>query len=286
MMPEVDTVKGFRDILPPESLKRRAVRKIIENQFALAGFLPLETPFIEQDELMRTDALAGEGEDEAISDRFRLKDRGGRNLGLRYEFTFQLARLIKMNPTLKLPFRRYQIGEVFRDEPIGEGRYRQFTQCDIDVIGDTSVKGEIECIAIMNNILDELKINAEIQINNRKLIQALIESCELMNAKQVMRELDKLDKIGEDLVKMNLKKYGDANQIVTLFKLLEKDLAFYQKNKFEGADEIAALITEGRKQGIGQPYKIKNPSNRPQLKMAALRAPAKIHTESDENACA
>jgi histidyl-tRNA synthetase len=250
MMPEVDTVKGFRDILPPESIKRRAVRRIIEREFALNGFLPLETPFIEYDELMRPDTLPGEQEDEAISDRFRLKDRGGRNLGLRYEFTFQLARLLRLNPTVKMPFRRYQIGEVFRDEPIGEGRYRQFTQCDIDVIGDSSIKGEVECIAIMKTILDKLGIEAEIQVNNRKLIQALIESCELLNTKQVMRELDKLDKIGEDLVKMNLKKYGDANQIVTLFKLLEKDISFYQKNKFEGAEEIAQLIAEAKKQGI------------------------------------
>src|SRR3972149_149307 len=130
---EVDTVKGFQDILPPESLKRDSVRKIIEKHFRLHGFAPIETPVIEFDELMKPDTI--NEEDEAVSDRFRLNDRAGRNLGLRYEFTFQLARIFKSNPNIKLPFRRFQIGQIFRDEPVGAGRFRQFTQCDVDIMG-------------------------------------------------------------------------------------------------------------------------------------------------------
>src|SRR3989344_1441728 len=119
---EPDTVKGFQDILPPESLKRAAVKGIIEKWFRLYGFVPIETPVIEFDELMRPDTLPNEEEDEAVSERFKLQDRGKRNLGLRYEFTFQLARIFKLNPNIKLPFRRYQIGSVFRDENIKTGR--------------------------------------------------------------------------------------------------------------------------------------------------------------------
>src|SRR3989344_4901279 len=103
MMIDVDTVKGFQDYLPPESLKREAVKKVIEKYFKLYGFLPIETPVVEFDELMKSEALASE-QDEAVSDRFRLKDKGGRTLGLRYEFTFQLARIFKQNPNIKLPF--------------------------------------------------------------------------------------------------------------------------------------------------------------------------------------
>ncbi|MEK6892602.1 MAG: ATP phosphoribosyltransferase regulatory subunit, partial [Nanoarchaeota archaeon] len=88
MQIDIGTVKGFQDFLPPESLKREAVQKVIERYFKLYGFLPIETPVIEFDELMKPDVL--ESEDAAVSDRFRLKDRAGRNLGLRYEFTFQL----------------------------------------------------------------------------------------------------------------------------------------------------------------------------------------------------
>ena len=101
-MTDVETVKGFRDFLPPESLKREAVKQIIEKWFKLYGFLPVETPIVEFDELMRPEKQENENTDGAISDRFRLKDRGNRELGLRYEFTFQLARLLKFNPNLKL----------------------------------------------------------------------------------------------------------------------------------------------------------------------------------------
>lgn len=250
MMPEVDTVKGFQDYLPPESLKRREVKKIIEKYFSLYGFVPVETPFIEFDELMKPDALPTEEQDEAVSDRFRLKDRGGRNLGLRYEFTFQLNRLMKMNPNLKLPFRRYQIGEVFRDEPIGAGRFRQFTQCDADIIGDSSINSEAELIMMAASILKELNIPLEIQINNRKLLNEIIESVEIKNAKQVMRELDKIDKIGEDAVKSNLRKFADPNQIMTLFKLMEKDIKFFKDNAFEGIKDLETLYVLCKKNGI------------------------------------
>lgn len=245
---EVDTVKGFQDFLPPESLKREAVKKVIEKYYKLYGFLPVETPVIEFDEVMRPDSPSEQ--DEAVSDRFRLNDRAGRNLGLRYEFTFQLARIFKQNPNIKLPFKRYQIGEVFRDEPTGSSRFRQFTQCDADTIGDGSVEAEAELLAMISDILKELKIDAEIQINNRRLMTAIIESVQITDVKNVMKELDKSDKIGEDVVKLNLKKYADPNQILTLFKLLERDLQFFVENAFDGAKELNELISKCKVYGI------------------------------------
>lgn len=245
---EVDTVKGFQDYLPPESMKRRAVRRIIEKKFESFGFVPIETPIVEFDELMRGDAP--NDEDSAVSDRFKLNDRAGRNLGLRYEFTFQLARIFKQNPNLKLPFRRYQIGEVFRDEPTGAGRFRQFIQCDADIAGDSSVNADVDCLLLAKEIFDELKIKTEIQVNNRKLLKAIIDSVQITDLKNVMRELDKLDKVGVDEVKSNLKKYADANQIITLFKLLEKDLKFFIENAFDGAKELEALMDKCQECGI------------------------------------
>lgn len=250
MIIEADNVKGFQDFLPPISLKRAEVKKIIEKYFILYGFLPIETPIIEFDELMKPEALPSEQEDESVSDRFRLKDRGGRNLGLRYEFTFQLARIFKQNPNIKLPFRRYQIGEVFRDEPTGASRFRQFTQCDIDVIGDSSVKCEAEILEMVFMLLKELKIECEIHVNNRKLLNDIIESVEMQNKKQVMRELDKIDKIGEDAVKNALLKFGDSNQVLTLFKMLGKDITFFKANAFNGVSEIEELIERSKKAGV------------------------------------
>jgi histidyl-tRNA synthetase len=245
---EVDTVKGFQDYLPPESLKREAVRKIIEKNFKLHGFVPIETPVIEFDEIMKGENL--NEEDEAVSDRFRLQDRAGRKLGLRYEFTFQLARIFKQNPNIKLPFRRYQIGEVFRDEPIGHGRFRQFVQCDADIIGDSSIDADAECLLLVKDIFDELKIKSEFHVNNRKLLKAIIESVQITDLKNVMKELDKIDKIGADQVKSNLRKYADPNQIITLFKLLEKNLSFFIQNAFDGAGELATLVEKCRDAGI------------------------------------
>lgn len=247
---EISTVKGFQDYLPPESLKRDAVKKIIEKYFKLYGFVPVETPVVEFDEIMKSDLLPSEQEDEAVSDRFRLKDRAGRNLGLRYEFTFQLSRIFKENPNLKLPFRRYQIGENFRDEPLRAGRTRQFTQCDIDIIGDSSTKADAECLIVFSDIFNELNIETEITVNNRKLVNAIIDSVEVRGKKQVMKELDKIDKLGLDQVKLNLRKFADTNQIITLFKLMEKDVSFFKANGFEGAEELDELITICKTYGV------------------------------------
>jgi histidyl-tRNA synthetase len=243
-----ETVKGFQDFLPPESQKRTAIVETIKKYFKLYGFLPIETPLIEFDELMRPDSQ--KEEDEAVSDRFRLKDRAGRNLGLRYEFTFQLARIFKQNPNIKLPLRRFQIGPVFRDEPTSSTRFKQFTQCDADILGDSSINAELDCLLLVSDILKELKIPAEIEINSRSLLSALIDGVQIQDKSSVFRELDKMEKLGEYQIKANLKKYASTTQIVTLFKLLDKGLDFYRKNAFEGAEDLYQLLTQAKKQKI------------------------------------
>ena len=247
---EVSKVKGFQDVLPPESLKKARVKEVIEKWFRLYGFVPWETPVVEYDELMRPDNLPSEGVDEAVSDRFKLQDRGGRNLGLRYEFTFQLSRILKENPNMKMPIKRYQIGEVFRDEPISARRFRQLTQCDVDIIGDATINPDAEVLACFADILKELKVEFEIVVNNRKLLESIIDSVEIQNVKGVMRELDKMDKTGIDEVKANLRKYAEANQIITLLRLLEKDLAFFKENGFDGVDELVELMELCKAYGV------------------------------------
>lgn len=243
-----DTVKGFPEFLPPQSQKFEAIKKSIENTFQLYGFIPIKTPTVEFDELMRPDNMGDE--DEAVSDRFKFQDKGGRNLGLRYEFTFQLARIFKQHPHLKLPFRRYQIGSVFRDEPTASNRYREFTQADADIVGDDSLEADAECLALATHVLKDLKINSVIHVNNRKLLNAIIESLQTSYKREVMRELDKIDKLGEDMIKANLKKYLDSNQVLTLFKLMEKKLDFFVKNLFDGAEDLLKLQELGKKYGF------------------------------------
>lgn len=222
---EKETVKGFRDIAGEEALKREKIREIIARKFKKYGFVPAETPIIEYEEFVK----AGGQEDEAISDIFRLQDRGERKLALRYEFTFQLKRLSQQK---KLPFRRYQIGEVFRDEPISANRFRQFTQCDIDVIGSTT-KDEAEMLKITSEILKELKIKSVIFINSRKLLNEILEKqgiTEAEDKERIIREIDKLDKISEQEFKKNLGGY-DAQKLLDIFKKPESYFERYDSYK-------------------------------------------------------
>ena len=235
-----DNVKGFNDYTSQEALTREAIKQILVQTFKLYGFEPAETPIVEFEEFVK-----GDNEyDEAVSDIFKLKDKGMRALALRYELTFQLKRISKNK---KLPYKRYQIGEVFRDEPVSSNRFRQFTQCDIDVIGST-IKDEAEVLALTYETLKELGIKAEILINNRKLLNSIIKSFGIGNAEFVIREIDKLDKIGIDSVKANLAKFVEKDKILNLLKLLEKPLSYFKK--YEGYNELKELFDLCKSYGI------------------------------------
>ena len=215
-----ELVKGFQDFTGEEARKRAQIKRVIEDTFQLYGFEPAETPIIEQEEFVKGNNV----DDEAVSDVFKLKDRGKRNLALRYEFTFQLKRLAQNK---KLPYKRYQIGEVFRDEPVKPGRLRQFTQCDADVVG-SSLKDEAEILALASEIFKKLGIKTTIYVNNRKLLNEILREegirGERINA--VIREIDKLDKLSEQEVKDNLKKYN-AGSVLEIFKKSESFFAKY-----------------------------------------------------------
>lgn len=235
---EIAKARGFRDVLPPESLKREKVIETIKKYFKLYGFLPVETPTIESDELLKSE---GE-EDEAVADRYRLKDKAGRDLGLRYEFTVQLSRLFAEYKNIKLPFRRYQIGNVFRDEPLRAERYREFIQCDADIIGDSSVSADAECLALANDIIKELNIKAEIIINNRKLLDSILDKLGANNKRQTIREIDKMGKLSENEIRKNISKLVDKKKTDELFSMIKKDLNYFLKNNFNGASEIQELM--------------------------------------------
>ena len=216
---KTEKVKGFNDFTGEEALKREEIKIILVSIFEKYGFLPVETPIIEYEKFVKGE----NSDDEAISDIFKLKDKGKRALALRYEFTFQLKRISKNK---KLPYKRYQIGEVFRDEPVSEKRFRQFTQCDVDIVGST-VKDEAEILALTSDIMKRLGIKDVIGMNNRKLLNEVLDEQGIKNKEQVMREIDKLEKIGEKNVRNNLKKYN-AEKILNIIK---KPESFFKKYK-------------------------------------------------------
>lgn len=218
-----ETVKGFKDYSGEEARKKAEIRKIIVETFEKYGFEPAETPIVEYEEFVKGENSG----DEVISDIFKLKDKGKRALALRYEFTFQLKRLMKNK---KLPYKRYQIGEVFRDEPITANRFRQFTQCDVDIIGST-INDDAEVLAVTDEILKKLHVKSTIYIGNRALLNEILSTIGIKkNQDAILREIDKFDKLPETEVIKNLKRYN-AEKLLSILKKPEKYFVKFENYK-------------------------------------------------------
>ena len=234
---KTDLVKGFVDYVGKDAEKRAIVQEVIKQVFEKYNFEYVETPIVEYEEFVRGE----NANDDAISDIFKLKDKGKRDLALRYEFTFQLKRIAKNK---KLPYKRFQIGPVFRDEPVTGNRLRQFTQCDVDVVG-SSVREEAELLAIAKEIFNALKIKSVIYVNNRKLLNEIIGDLGIKKREEVIREIDKLDKLPEKDVKQNLERFGAEK----LISVLKKDAKFFEK--FNGYKELKELMDYCKLYGVG-----------------------------------
>src|SRR3989338_205760 len=137
--------KGTRDLKPEEAIVRNKIIKALKEAFELYGYNPLETPAFERFDILASKYAGG---DEILKETFRFKDQGRRDLALRYDLTVPMCRFFGMNTNLKLPFKRYQIGDVFRDGPVEKARYRQFTQCDVDIVGVKDMAADAEIITL------------------------------------------------------------------------------------------------------------------------------------------
>lgn len=201
---EPRTLKGFQDLLPEDLIPRKAVIASIETVFQKYGFAPLETPALEH-----LDVLLGTGGEETNKELFRQDSPEGEPIAMRFDLTVPFARLLAQYPDkLKAPFRRYAIGPVWRADKPGPGRFRQFTQFDIDAAGSESVAVDAEIVSIMCEVMDVLGVpDYRVVINNRKVIDALLSSCgidDLGRQKHVLRVIDKLAKVGMDNVRLEL----------------------------------------------------------------------------------
>lgn len=197
-------LKGFRDYLPEVMVPRTRLLKRIAEVFERFGFEPLDTPSIEYAEI-----LLGKAGPDAEKLFYRFDDQGGRDVALRYELTISLARLIaQYKSELPRPFKRYQMGPVWRAESPAKGRFREFWQCDVDIVGTNSLLADAECIAIDHAVMRALGVpNYLIRFNNRKVFRGLqakvgVSDDAIMDA--VMRAVDKFDKVGERGVKKEL----------------------------------------------------------------------------------
>ncbi len=212
------TLKGFRDILPAEKQKRDWVQARIIKVFAKYGFVALETPTLEYAEL-----LLGKYGDEADKMVYTFTDRGERQVGLRYDQTVPTARILSQYAG-QLPkfFRRYQIQNVFRTDKPQKGRYREFTQCDIDIFGSTSPVADAEILACTYDTFKELGFtNVQLVINDRQVLLNTLQpfANEKVTVFSIVQTIDKLDKLSEDEVTAELVAKGldtqQASQVLT-----------------------------------------------------------------------
>ena len=230
-------LKGTRDFLPQEMMRRNVVMEIIRKTFEQFGYSPIETPII-----CPAETILGKYGEEGDRLTYSFKDRGGRLIALPYDLTVPFARFVAANyQDLPMPFKRYQIQRVWRAEKPQKGRLREFYQCDIDIIGSKSLICEVEIAKIIVSVFERLRIpNITIKVNSRRLMNAILQSfgIDQNDSLAVIRIIDKIAKIGKEAVISELRKMGidNAEKIIatltpegtnksTLEKISEYDIA-------------------------------------------------------------
>ena len=260
------TLPGFMELLPEDQILFNKIIDTIRSVYEKFGFLPLDTPVIEYSEILL--AKAG-GETEKQIYRF---NKGDNDLALRFDLTVPLARYVAEHYAyLTFPFKRYQISKVFRGERPQKGRYREFYQCDIDVIGNETLPliYDAEIPAIIYEIFNQLNLGAfVIKINNRKILNGFFKSLDLIDeASDILRVIDKLDKIGIDNVKKELVDLNISDDdIETIIKFIQIKgnnydiLEALQNNNIsdetylEGVAELKEVLEQIKKFGIKDDY--------------------------------
>lgn len=256
---KLERAKGTVDIPPEQKILRNQIVETLKRTFELYGYDPLETPILERYETLSAKYAGGS---EILKETFKLKDQGKRNLGLRYDLTVPLSRFIAMNPQIPFPFKRYQISKVFRDGPITRARIREFWQCDVDIVGSKSLLSDVELIQLSLDALKELKLKCIIKVNNRKLLNEIVEYSGIKtNKDSVILSIDKLYKTGKkdvekELQEKNLKK----DQIKKIMDLISVQGTNQEKlNKIEkkinkqGIQELKEVLKNFKKDVIFDP---------------------------------
>lgn len=236
------TLKGFRDFLPQQQRRRMYVIQTLMNVFTLFGFEPLETPALEYE-----DILTGKYGEEGDRLMYRFLDHGKRNVAMRYDQTVPLARVVaQYQNELPFPFKRYQIQNVWRAENTQKGRYREFTQCDIDVVGSNSPLSDVEILLVCIKSLGRLGFKQyKLLFNDRKVFSDLVTNEKITKSEMDVSvvAIDKLKKIGKDGVINELVRKGihltRAKDIIELILRQEKTDVLHEMNRY--IDDIPEL---------------------------------------------
>ena len=238
---ELKNVKGTYDYLPNEQRIRNFINDTLKDIFEKYGYQPLETPI-----LCYYDLLAGKYDEtnDLLNEIYKLSDQGKRNLGLRYDLTVPFAKFITITKDLKMPFKRYEIGKVFRDGPVKTGRDREFIQCDVDVVGIQGQMIEGELISLFIEGYKKLGIDVVVRYNSRKLMSGLIIEQGIASdlVSNVITIIDKLDKIDEKELLKEFNNLGiDNYKAIDLLNIFKLDLAQLNKKYESTNNELIKL---------------------------------------------
>jgi len=223
-MVEPSLPRGVRDFNTAEAIVRREVLAVVEETFKRFGFSPIETPALENLNVLYAKTYG----EESGKEIFKIE---GEDAALRYDFTVPLARFIAMNKDTPLPFKRYQIGSIWRKDEPQRMRYREFLQADIDIVGSSELISDAEVVAVAAQILDELGVSGyKILINDRIILNGILSFFGIPNEKsvQAIRLIDKLPKIGNDevikgLVGLGMKQENATSLIEFIIKEEDND---------------------------------------------------------------
>jgi histidyl-tRNA synthetase len=196
---EPRVLKGFRDYLPQDETARRALMEVLEKVFRSFGFVPIDTPALEYAEV-----LLGKGGGETDKQVYRFQDKGGRDVALRFDLTVPFARFMAEHlDELYLPFRRYHMAKVWRGENTQRGRYREFMQCDFDIVGTDSASADTDIILLIADAMSALDAgDFTVRVNHRGVFNRFLASAGVGDKSLVvLRLVDKLEKIGGDEAK-------------------------------------------------------------------------------------
>ena len=253
---ELRNVKGCVDYSPREQYIRNYISDTLKKVFEKYGFKPLQTPLLCYYDLL---ALKYDEENDILKEVYKVTDQGNRNLALRYDLTVPFAKYIAMNPNTKMPFKRYEIGEVFRNGPVKLGRDREFIQCDVDSVGIEGQLTEAEFVALYVEAYNKLNIDIVIKYNNRKFLSGIIIEAGI--AKELVTDtitiIDKFEKMTRQELEKEFAKIGLNNeQIEKLFTYLNMDASqlinIESKNEVlsEGINELNTLKEYIEKLGL------------------------------------
>ncbi|HKL16811.1 MAG TPA: HisS family protein, partial [Patescibacteria group bacterium] len=236
---------GFRDYLPKDQIPRQKIIKTIQNVFESFGFVPLKTPAIER----KINLTGGKDLDMEI---FKAKLEGSpKELALRFDLTVPLARVISANPKLEKPFKRYQVGRVWRGERPQDGRYREFLQFDADIIGTKSLMADSEIVAVMFETMKALGVNNFlIKLNNRKILNGLSQyiGFDKKKTKDVLRIIDKKDKKSWPELEQEFKK--EVNLSNDQIKKI-KEFISIKPGKEELLNKVKKLMAQSKQALVG-----------------------------------